>query len=62
MMSAESRKNAVGVGTFLTLAMPTLCNFRSRRIAQRLTEAGALGATAEPNPDAEERVRSGEPI
>jgi hypothetical protein len=62
MMSAESRKNAVGVGTFLTLAMPMLCNSRSRRVTQRLAEAGAWDDTAEPNPNAKKRVRSGDPI
>jgi hypothetical protein len=62
MMSAESRKNAAGVGTFLTLAMPMLCNFRSRRVTQRLAEAGAWGATVGPNLDATKGVRSGDLI
>jgi hypothetical protein len=62
MMSAESRKNAVGVGIFLTQPMPMLCNFRSRRVTQRLVEAGAWGATVEPNLDATKEVRSGDLI
>jgi hypothetical protein len=62
MTSAESRKNAVGVGTFLTPAMPMLCNYRSRRATQRLAEAGAWGATAEPNPGDTKGVRSGDLI
>jgi hypothetical protein len=60
MTSAEYRKNAIGVGTFLTAVMPFLCNYRSRRVAQRLAEAGAWGATADPNPDAIKAVRTGD--
>jgi hypothetical protein len=62
MISAESGKNAACVGTFLTLAMPMLCNFRSRRVTQRLAETGTWGDTAEPNPIAKKRVRAGDPI
>jgi hypothetical protein len=62
MTSAESRKNAVGVGIFLTVAMPMLCNYRSRRVTQRPVEAGAWGATGEPNPDATKWVRMGDRI
>jgi hypothetical protein len=62
MMSAESRKNAVGVGIFLTLAMPMLCNLRSSRVTRWRAEPGAWGATVEPNLGAKKGVRPGDLI
>jgi hypothetical protein len=51
-MFAESRKSAVaiGVGIFLTVPIAMPCNYGSRRVAQRLAEAGAWGAAAELSP------------
>jgi hypothetical protein len=60
-MSAELRKSAVaiGVGTFLTVPIAMLCNYRSRKVAQRLAEANAWGVAAELCPDSEKGVRTG---
>jgi hypothetical protein len=60
-MSAELHKSAVAidVGTFLTVPIAMLCNYPSRKVAQRLAEAGAWGAAAELSPDSEKGVRTG---
>jgi hypothetical protein len=61
MMFAGSRESAVaiGVGTFLTASIAMPCNYRSRRVAQRLAEAGTWGAAAELGPDSEKGVCTG---
>jgi hypothetical protein len=60
-MSAGSRKSAVaiGVGTVLTVEIAMLCNYRSRKVAQRLAETGAWGAAAELSPDSKNGLRTG---